>query len=536
MKLNSIIFLLGLCFFSTNIVLSQSNQEIALLPICSEDPDINLVWLIHNTTEETVELDWKVNDGNNQLGILITKPGDNFLITNTEQNSENILSISGVLNNQNIELKREAISIPCEEGRIKNGTFDNENVGFTSINIRNNNPSLPLSSFSPYYNQTNKTSTYPMIPGGTIAITNSPGPFYHPAFDRDCKRENFNFESESPMSGKNMLVVNGASVEVIPPEGDIHGVPTNEHLENMPLWVSSSFEITEDETYTLYLLARSVLRKKDGKLKFAIIEDKNQYSEFINSVIWISCNVINLEEKDLCNWNNHYDIWTSSFSGNVRLAIFNEEGASSGNDFVVDDIRFRKFDRTQLCSNTFRTKNGLSLNITEKIEGTINGSTTTCEGNIESYEVSLDVDTEIMWSVRGGEIKSGQGSNNITIEWDSEGKGIISYNLTGSCILSSSTLEITVVSNELCDIDISSIFIPNVFTPNNDSYNDSFVVKNLELFPENTLKIYNRLGELVLQEEGYENDWLAENVSGGSYYYELVLEERVFKGWVQILK
>ncbi|WP_452222394.1 T9SS type B sorting domain-containing protein, partial [Lacinutrix salivirga] len=43
----------------------------------------------------------------------------------------------------------------------------------------------------------------------------------------------------------------------------------------------------------------------------------------------------------------------------------------------------------------------------------------------------------------------------------------------------------------------------NSVTPNGDNDNDVFVIRNIELFPNNTLKIYNRWGVLVYETEGY---------------------------------
>ena len=43
----------------------------------------------------------------------------------------------------------------------------------------------------------------------------------------------------------------------------------------------------------------------------------------------------------------------------------------------------------------------------------------------------------------------------------------------------------------------------NLLTPNNDGENDVFVIRNIELYPENTLEIYNRWGVKVYSTLGY---------------------------------
>jgi len=59
----------------------------------------------------------------------------------------------------------------------------------------------------------------------------------------------------------------------------------------------------------------------------------------------------------------------------------------------------------------------------------------------------------------------------------------------------------------------------NVFTPNNDGFNDVFEIKNIEKYPENKLTIFNRWGEKVFDTYHYRNTWNAEGIPEGVYYY-----------------
>jgi|GEM_PF-5922399 len=82
-----------------------------------------------------------------------------------------------------------------------------------------------------------------------------------------------------------------------------------------------------------------------------------------------------------------------------------------------------------------------------------------------------------------------------------------------------------------------SIFIPNVFTPNGDQYNEFFEVKGIQkgLW---TLTVVNRWGNLVYSSGEYQNNWQAENVAPGVYYYELrnPQDNKSYKGWLTVLK
>ena len=84
-------------------------------------------------------------------------------------------------------------------------------------------------------------------------------------------------------------------------------------------------------------------------------------------------------------------------------------------------------------------------------------------------------------------------------------------------------------------IDFDGIFVPQGFSPNNDGKNDYLVIKNIELFPNNIIYIYNRWGNIVYEKEGYANEWdgypNVKNILGdgrlpeGTYYYVLELND-----------
>ncbi|MBX0290368.1 gliding motility-associated C-terminal domain-containing protein [Hymenobacter sp. HSC-4F20] len=83
-----------------------------------------------------------------------------------------------------------------------------------------------------------------------------------------------------------------------------------------------------------------------------------------------------------------------------------------------------------------------------------------------------------------------------------------------------------------------ALVIPNIFTPNGDTRNDTFWIPKLELYPDNELTIYNRFGKQVFQQQKYTGTWTAPTVGGGLYYYHLFLKRlnTSYKGWVQVVK
>lgn len=82
---------------------------------------------------------------------------------------------------------------------------------------------------------------------------------------------------------------------------------------------------------------------------------------------------------------------------------------------------------------------------------------------------------------------------------------------------SENTFTISLVA---CDTEI-----PNVFSPNNDSSNDFFRIPGIEGFPNSYLRMFNRWGNLIFEDNDYKGSWdgrvNGNPVAEGTYYYIL---------------
>lgn len=93
---------------------------------------------------------------------------------------------------------------------------------------------------------------------------------------------------------------------------------------------------------------------------------------------------------------------------------------------------------------------------------------------------------------------------------------------------------LTVTSNEGClatdsifvivkDRPLPLFFIPNVITPNGDGFNDTWVIRDLDGYPQNEVRIINRWGDQVFEQSPYQNQWggtwNGQYLPGGTYYY-----------------
>ena len=109
---------------------------------------------------------------------------------------------------------------------------------------------------------------------------------------------------------------------------------------------------------------------------------------------------------------------------------------------------------------------------------------------------------------------------------------------------SSTSATLTVTTADGCTSTYSLPFeiievpidIPNVFTPNGDSFNERFSILNIEQH-QNDLTIFNRWGMPIYSAQNYRNQWAAVDVPDGTYYYELVLADgRTYTGHLTLLR
>ena len=130
------------------------------------------------------------------------------------------------------------------------------------------------------------------------------------------------------------------------------------------------------------------------------------------------------------------------------------------------------------------------------------------------------------WTVVTGNAVFDNNSVSATASQFSAGENVLVYNTGQSPCAASDTLVITVLSEN--DLACAGIFIPEGFSPNEDGSNDNFVIfgtENLDV----TLKVFNRWGNLVYENNNYQNNWdgtcnqggvlYGEKLPAGTYYY-----------------
>jgi len=81
----------------------------------------------------------------------------------------------------------------------------------------------------------------------------------------------------------------------------------------------------------------------------------------------------------------------------------------------------------------------------------------------------------------------------------------------------------------------------NLLTPNGDGRNDLWVVKNIDMYPDNEVMIFDRAGRIIYRQQHYANNWdgklNGQPLAEGTYYYIVDLGENrpKFKGFITII-
>jgi len=107
------------------------------------------------------------------------------------------------------------------------------------------------------------------------------------------------------------------------------------------------------------------------------------------------------------------------------------------------------------------------------------------------------------------------------------------------------TLQVTAMNgcidstSQVIDVKEVELTIPNVFTPNGDGINDTFVILDLDKYVANSLVIYNRWGKSVFEQNDYmSGEWDGDNLGDGTYFYVLkckgFFSDDVYRGSLNI--
>lgn len=85
--------------------------------------------------------------------------------------------------------------------------------------------------------------------------------------------------------------------------------------------------------------------------------------------------------------------------------------------------------------------------------------------------------------------------------------------------------------------------IPNIFSPNGDGINDTWQIQHMDTYPQATLKVFTRSGQVIFEMKSGDAFWngtyLGKPVPVGTYYYLIDLnlsQQPIVSGWVVVVR
>lgn len=245
----------------------------------------------------------------------------------------------------------------------------------------------------------------------------------------------------------------------------------------------------------------------------------------------------------------HLFVATPTYSTHIRTICEGDTlwGHSTVGVFTDTLVNINSCDSFRTLNLFLKPKSYFNIYDTICAGDTLNGHTTTgiykdilvaangCDSVVTLYlqvnpvpKPKLGRDRELCYtdstSLFGGNFDGyrwSNGSNQPSIIIDRGG----AYWLTVTNQYSCSATDSIIIKPVLCH----NIFVPNIFSPNNDGRNDTWVIKDLAYFNNTRVTVYNRNGQVVFSSPNYNSRWdgtymnTRQKLPVATYYYVIDL-------------
>lgn len=160
----------------------------------------------------------------------------------------------------------------------------------------------------------------------------------------------------------------------------------------------------------------------------------------------------------------------------------------------------------------------------------------TCDGIVATYNNTSTGAVNYLWSFSDG-TQSTSDNPTHTFPFESEIITVLNAYSVEGCV---DTISMTFNSSNF--EDQLGLLVPDVFTPNNDDYNNEFRLDIPEtIYPCVSLTVYNRWGMKIFEADGQNIGWNGKTTAGadvpeGTYFYIIGVNGLVKKGSVTLLR
>lgn len=263
-----------------------------------------------------------------------------------------------------------------------------------------------------------------------------------------------------------------------------------------------------------------------------------------------------------------YDV---SAGGSYNVTFIDNNGCTGNASIVLTEVTFGlTTSGTSICtggSSTLTASGGTSYSWSTGESGStivVNPSTSTvysvtisdgsCTQTLSTTITPVEVPPfDLPDTVYVGEGQStfiAGPSGFVSYDW-TPGNNLNDSTIQGVTFIGDSTQYITLVATHAdgCDMTdgvlviVVRLTIPNGFSPNDDGFNDYFVIPELNDYP-GKVTVWNRWGDIVFESDRYRNDWDgrckgplcmgSEQLPEGTYFYLVDVQGITFKGYLTL--
>jgi gliding motility-associated-like protein len=154
---------------------------------------------------------------------------------------------------------------------------------------------------------------------------------------------------------------------------------------------------------------------------------------------------------------------------------------------------------------------------------------------VDNIKLLLVFDPTATARINGSSAPNGSYSSGVPLK---VGDNTITVTITAQDGITQNTYTLTIYRGE----SIFAITATNILTPNGDGKNDYWIVKDIQLYPNNTVTVFDKGGRTIYSKHGYNNEWdgtlKGAALNEGTYYYVIDLGPglRQFRGYISILR
>ena len=211
-------------------------------------------------------------------------------------------------------------------------------------------------------------------------------------------------------------------------------------------------------------------------------------------------------------------VWSSN---NITAATIDAGGIITGRQSGTATISYTVTNAVGGCV-TIVTRD-ITVNALPVITATANPTLVNKGQNTQLNVSAVGNIASFVWSPSGGTLTTNPASTTVRVTQNTT--YTVTATSTAGCI---ATANVAVTTKD--DIYLETV---NVFTPNGDGINDKFVIKNLDLYPNNKLQVFDRTGKIIYEQNNYANNWDG-TVNGklltkDTYFYVLIVNGQVVK-------